>query len=167
MDKVDSGSIIVEEATDPPTLPTDQATISVEQQATSLKPIEKGKELAVYNPFDVLLFDADDAESFERGYGANDGVLRRELWQHLRLLARLITNDPWIVGGDFNTVLDMNKVCGASSDIHVAMHEFQDCINETGLIHLPMQGELFTWHNCSEGNRSLWKRLDHFLVTDD
>ncbi|KAL0340197.1 UNVERIFIED_CONTAM: hypothetical protein Sradi_4536500 [Sesamum radiatum] len=101
------------------------------------------------------------------GYGANDGVVRRELWQHLRLLARLITNNPWIVGGDFNTVLDMNKVCGASSDIHVAMHEFQDCINETGLIHLPMQGELFTWHNCSEGNRSLWKRLDHFLVNDD
>ncbi|KAL0420589.1 UNVERIFIED_CONTAM: hypothetical protein Slati_3081800 [Sesamum latifolium] len=60
----------------------------------------------------------------------------------------------------------MSEVCGASADIHVSMSEFWDCIHDTGLIHLPMQGELFTWHNCSEGDRSLWKRLDRLLVND-
>ncbi|KAL0439845.1 UNVERIFIED_CONTAM: hypothetical protein Slati_2467500 [Sesamum latifolium] len=33
-------------------------------------------------------------------------------------------------------------------------------------LSLPMQGCSFTWHNCSEGNRSLWKRLDRMLVND-
>ncbi|KAL0434076.1 UNVERIFIED_CONTAM: LINE-1 reverse transcriptase [Sesamum latifolium] len=35
-----------------------------------------------------------------------------------------------------------------------------------GLVTLPMQGCSFTWHNCSEGHRSLWKRLDRMLVND-
>ncbi|KAK4380775.1 hypothetical protein Sango_3032100 [Sesamum angolense] len=60
----------------------------------------------------------------------------------------------------------MSEVCGASADIHLAMIEFRDCILGTGLIHLPVQGELFSWHNCSEGDRSLWKRLDRLLVND-
>ncbi|KAL0294972.1 UNVERIFIED_CONTAM: hypothetical protein Scaly_3112500 [Sesamum calycinum] len=52
---------------------------------------------------------------------------------------------PWLVGGDFNAVLDMS---------------------ETGLISLPMQGERFSWHNCSTDGRSLWKRLDRMFVND-
>ncbi|KAL0313727.1 UNVERIFIED_CONTAM: hypothetical protein Scaly_2906900 [Sesamum calycinum] len=42
----------------------------------------------------------------------------------------------------------------------------KDCILDTGLIHLPVQGERFSWHNCSEGDRSLWKRLDRLIVND-
>ncbi|KAL0354139.1 UNVERIFIED_CONTAM: hypothetical protein Sangu_0995200 [Sesamum angustifolium] len=73
---------------------------------------------------------------------------------------------PWLVGGDFNAVLDMSEVSGASGDIRVAMNEFNDCILQTGLISLPMQGERFSWHNCSTDGRSLWKRLDCMFVND-
>ncbi|KAL0295646.1 UNVERIFIED_CONTAM: hypothetical protein Scaly_3095000 [Sesamum calycinum] len=99
-------------------------------------------------------------------YGANDTISRRGLWQKLVTLANYISDEPWIVGGDFNTVLDMSEVCGSSADIHLAMMEFRDCILDTGLIHLPVQGERFSWHNCSEGDRSLWKRLDRLIVND-
>ncbi|KAK4381371.1 hypothetical protein Sango_2975000 [Sesamum angolense] len=60
----------------------------------------------------------------------------------------------------------MSEVCGSSADIQLAMTEFGDCILDTGLIHLPVQGERFSWHNCSEGDRSLWKRLDRVIVND-
>ncbi|KAK4384323.1 hypothetical protein Sango_3072300 [Sesamum angolense] len=63
-------------------------------------------------------------------------------------------------------VLDMSEVSGASGDIRVAMHDFNDCISQTGLISLPMQGERFSWHNCSMDGRSLWKRLDRMFVND-
>ncbi|KAK4383990.1 hypothetical protein Sango_3101200 [Sesamum angolense] len=99
-------------------------------------------------------------------YGANDTIGRRGLWQNLMTLAHSISDEPWIVGGDFNTVLDMSEVCGSSADIQLAMTGFRDCILDTGLIHLPIQGERFSWHNCSEGDRSLWKRLDRLLVND-
>ncbi|KAL0291271.1 UNVERIFIED_CONTAM: hypothetical protein Sangu_2539300 [Sesamum angustifolium] len=74
---------------------------------------------------------------------------RRELWQGLIDLAITVGNEPWLVGGDFNAVLDLSEVSGASGDIRVAMNEFNDCILQTGLLPLPMQGERFTWHNCS------------------
>ncbi|KAK4384356.1 putative ribonuclease H protein [Sesamum angolense] len=51
---------------------------------------------------------------------------RRGLWQSLVTLADSISDEPWIVGGDFNTVVDMSEVCGASADIHLAMNEFRD-----------------------------------------
>ncbi|KAL0349406.1 UNVERIFIED_CONTAM: hypothetical protein Sangu_1168400 [Sesamum angustifolium] len=99
-------------------------------------------------------------------YGANDVSARRELWQGLIELAEAVGNVPWLVGGDFNAVLDMSEVSGASGDIRVAMNEFNDCILQTDLISLLMQGERFTWHNCSLDGRSLWKRLDRLLVND-
>ncbi|KAK4381130.1 hypothetical protein Sango_2997300 [Sesamum angolense] len=46
------------------------------------------------------------------------------------------------------------------------MNEFNNCILQTGLLPLPMQGERFAWHNCSLDGRSLWKRLDRLLVND-
>ncbi|KAL0300285.1 UNVERIFIED_CONTAM: Retrovirus-related Pol polyprotein from type-2 retrotransposable element R2DM [Sesamum angustifolium] len=66
-------------------------------------------------------------------YGANEVSARRELWQGLTEQA-VSVNLPWLVGGDFNAVLDMSEVSGASGDIRVAMHEFNDCIIQTGLI---------------------------------
>ncbi|KAL0298155.1 UNVERIFIED_CONTAM: hypothetical protein Scaly_3072000 [Sesamum calycinum] len=96
-------------------------------------------------------------------YGANEVSARRELWQGLTELA-VAADLPWLVGGDFNAVLDMSEVSGASGDIRVAMHDFNDCIIQTGLISLPMQGERFSWHNCSTDGRSLWKRLDRMLL---
>ncbi|KAK4384223.1 hypothetical protein Sango_3080800 [Sesamum angolense] len=99
-------------------------------------------------------------------YGENEVSARRELWQGLIDLAVTAGNEPWLVGGDFNVVLDLSEVSGASGDIRVAMNEFNDCILQTGLLSLPMQGESFTWHNCSLDGRSLWKRLDRLLVND-
>ncbi|KAL0294829.1 UNVERIFIED_CONTAM: hypothetical protein Sangu_3209500 [Sesamum angustifolium] len=138
--------------------------------------INKGKAVVVYNPFDALLFANDDAGIWNvRGLNRRDhqvavkelvSEFRRGLWQNLMTLARSISDEPWIVGGDFNTVLDMSEVCGSSADIRLAMTEFRDCILDTGLIHLPVQGERFSWHNCSEGDRSLWKRLDRIIVND-
>ncbi|KAL0281941.1 UNVERIFIED_CONTAM: hypothetical protein Sangu_2980800 [Sesamum angustifolium] len=60
----------------------------------------------------------------------------------------------------------MSEVCGASGDISASMDEFNGCLTETGLITLPMQGNTFTWHNCSTDSRSLWRRLDRMLGND-
>ncbi|KAL0293635.1 UNVERIFIED_CONTAM: hypothetical protein Sradi_6926400 [Sesamum radiatum] len=99
-------------------------------------------------------------------YGVNNVVGRRELWRDLTRISTMVTDIPWLVGGDFNTVLDSSEVCGQSVDIRGAADEFQGCLQDTGLIHVPMHGERFTWHNCSRDSRSLWKRLDRLLVND-
>ncbi|KAL0444870.1 UNVERIFIED_CONTAM: hypothetical protein Slati_2209700 [Sesamum latifolium] len=99
-------------------------------------------------------------------YGVNDVIGRRVLWAELHRLSLTVTNVPWLVGGDFNTMVDVSEVCGQSGDIRGAAEEFQGCLRDMGLITLPMQGEWFTWHNCSRDSRSLWKRLDRLLVNN-
>ncbi|KAL0404357.1 UNVERIFIED_CONTAM: hypothetical protein Sradi_2076500 [Sesamum radiatum] len=46
-------------------------------------------------------------------------------------------------GGDFNAVLDMREVCTTSGDIRVAMDDFQNCINQAGLIDLPKKDAFY------------------------
>ncbi|KAL2251988.1 UNVERIFIED_CONTAM: Retrovirus-related Pol polyprotein from type-1 retrotransposable element R2 [Sesamum indicum] len=99
-------------------------------------------------------------------YGASKVIDRRNLWSALGTLAQQCSEVPWMVGGDFNAVRDLNEVCGISGDIRMATEEFNTGILEAGLLPLPMQGEWFTWHNCSTSTRSLWKRLDRILTND-
>ncbi|KAL0455566.1 UNVERIFIED_CONTAM: hypothetical protein Slati_0895800 [Sesamum latifolium] len=75
-------------------------------------------------------------------------------------------DDPWLVMGDFNTILDMSEVNGPSRDLSIAMKDFSACLRNTGLLHVPMQGKTYTWHNCSDRARSLWKKLDRMLAND-
>ncbi|KAL0386693.1 UNVERIFIED_CONTAM: hypothetical protein Slati_4586300 [Sesamum latifolium] len=99
-------------------------------------------------------------------YGDCDSIWRRRLWEGLHSLAEDLTEDPWGVLGDFNAVLDMSESCGRSSENTNAMAEFWDFITEVGLTHLPFTRCPYTWHNCSEGSRSLWRRLDRVLVNE-
>ncbi|KAL0310908.1 UNVERIFIED_CONTAM: Retrovirus-related Pol polyprotein from type-1 retrotransposable element R2 [Sesamum angustifolium] len=99
-------------------------------------------------------------------YGASDLIPRRRLWDALRTLATGIQDEPWLVLGDFNAVVDDSEVCGRAADTSVSMAEFRSCILDTGLVQLSFTGCPFTWHNCSEGTRSLWKRLDRMLVNE-
>ncbi|KAL0293493.1 UNVERIFIED_CONTAM: hypothetical protein Sradi_6934300 [Sesamum radiatum] len=99
-------------------------------------------------------------------YGHCDLIPRRELWEGLSRLAGDITDEAWCVLGDFNAVTDVSEVCGRMADSTNAMSEFRDCILATALVHLPFSGCHFSWHNCSSGTRSLWKRLDRVLVNE-
>ncbi|KAL0444980.1 UNVERIFIED_CONTAM: hypothetical protein Slati_2220700 [Sesamum latifolium] len=82
-------------------------------------------------------------------YGVNDVVGQRLLWAELGRISRTVCDVPWLVGGDFNTVVDESEVCGQSRDIRGAAEEFQECLRDTGLITLPMQGSGFpgAWPN--------------------
>ncbi|KAL2235617.1 UNVERIFIED_CONTAM: hypothetical protein Sindi_1293900 [Sesamum indicum] len=100
-------------------------------------------------------------------YGASEVIDRRALWTTLGTMAQQCTDDPWLVGGgDFNTVRNLNEVCGILGDIRMAMEEFNAGIQEAGLLPLPMQGEWYTWHNCCTTTGSLWKQLDRILIND-
>ncbi|KAK4384426.1 hypothetical protein Sango_3061900 [Sesamum angolense] len=88
----------------------------------------------------------------------------RELWTALQTISVTSCEEPWIVLGDFNAIIDASEACGRAADTTASMNDFRNCILETGLIHIPFTGCPYTWHICSEGIRSLWKRLDRILV---
>jgi len=67
-------------------------------------------------------------------------------------------------GGDFNEIWPSQErstgVCPSN-----AMVEFQNFINYTALLDLPLKGGDFTWSRS--GDESVCSRLDHFLVSAD
>ncbi|XP_038998865.1 uncharacterized protein LOC120124223 [Hibiscus syriacus] len=99
-------------------------------------------------------------------YGSNHGVLRRDLWIHLKTVANYLSSFSWVVGGDFNIIASPEE----SSDFDVMgvhftpdMREFQEFLDDLELMDHPFLGPLFTWSNRQEGS-FLAKKLDRILV---
>ncbi|KAL0288240.1 UNVERIFIED_CONTAM: hypothetical protein Sradi_7101500 [Sesamum radiatum] len=99
-------------------------------------------------------------------YGECDPIRRRLLWGELLQISGAIVDVPWCVLGDFNIVLDASESCGRVAEVTHAMDEFKAFISDAVLVHLPFTGCPYSWHNCSEGSRSLWRCLDRVLVND-
>ncbi|KAL0439813.1 UNVERIFIED_CONTAM: hypothetical protein Slati_2464300 [Sesamum latifolium] len=57
-------------------------------------------------------------------YGECSLIQRRELWVGILSLADDITEETWILLGDFNAVLDSSEVCGRAADTSASMRSF-------------------------------------------
>ncbi|KAL2223898.1 UNVERIFIED_CONTAM: putative mitochondrial protein [Sesamum indicum] len=92
-------------------------------------------------------------------YAKCDMVERRDLWASLRLIS--VGSSPWIVGGDFNTVLCPEERSGGAAPSGIAMSDFHDMIADCALTDAGYTGSPYTWYS-----RRLRQRLDRVLVTD-
>ncbi|XP_038991297.1 uncharacterized protein LOC120114449 [Hibiscus syriacus] len=102
-------------------------------------------------------------------YGSNDNITRRQLWQHIQDLERTIGHLPWILGGDFNIILQPNEssnhelLCPFST---TEMKDFQDLSQDLDLHDHPFIGPLLTWSNKQTENY-LDKKLDRVLINSN
>ncbi|KAK3228488.1 hypothetical protein Dsin_000369 [Dipteronia sinensis] len=96
-------------------------------------------------------------------YASNVDVERVELWDFIVTNTRRFLV-PWIIGGDFNVVLEASEKIGGPT-IRSHLRHFRKFIDEAMLVNLPMQGSPFTWTNAREV--ASWARLDRFLVSPE
>ena len=96
-------------------------------------------------------------------YAQNDYILRRALWNHLRLLSQSCSQQPWLVLGDFNVVRKDNERQGGAQDWHPYMDEFNECCCEASLEDLRYIGCHLTWSKGS-GEGYIARKLDRALV---
>ncbi|KAK7287277.1 hypothetical protein RIF29_00479 [Crotalaria pallida] len=99
-------------------------------------------------------------------YGANDHVLRRDLWDDLREI-KMAVNCPWLVSGDFNCCLDPSEKLGGNQVDWEAMEEFRECIHDCGLQDMKFCGNLFTLCNRQYDGNRIYSKLDRNLVNED
>ncbi|XP_074305588.1 uncharacterized protein LOC141640806 [Silene latifolia] len=90
---------------------------------------------------------------------------RKVLWSKLCSFASLIQG-PWIICGDFNTVLKHAERLGDQST-EEEMTDFQDCIDMCGVLDIAAMGSYFTWNNKQEPSTRVYSRLDRVLVNHD
>ncbi|MBA0788662.1 hypothetical protein Gotri_000015 [Gossypium trilobum] len=72
--------------------------------------------------------------------------------------------DDWVMGGNFNTIINEAEKEGGRRKSRVTMEEFRDVIEELTLVDIKSDKGLFAWVNNREGNNMVKERLDTFLI---
>lgn len=85
-------------------------------------------------------------------YAKSSRVERQELWQHLLQLSQL--NGPWIIGGDFNTILNATEKKGGLEPDMPSMDDFHECLLNAQVSDIGYEGNQLTWSNNQKKKRA-------------
>lgn len=98
-------------------------------------------------------------------YGWPESGQKFKTWTMLNNLGK--DNDiPWMVGGDFNEVLQESEKQGGSACDFNNICAFRDCLDKNGLRDLDTVGHQFTWRN-NRTDGFIEERLDRVVATTD
>ena len=93
-------------------------------------------------------------------YGPNDKHERRELWGSL---GKVCTDQPWMILGDFNMVLNLDERIWYP--VRVAeVSAFRECVAQCRLVDIKQAGRYFTWTNKQEGENHVFSKLDRVMA---
>ncbi|XP_061371391.1 uncharacterized protein LOC133313955 [Gastrolobium bilobum] len=90
-------------------------------------------------------------------YGMHSITARRALWTSLLNIGATM-NRPWLILGDFNTILCPSDKHHGNSVTAYETSDFRDCCEELGVTNLNNHGSHFTWTNGR-----VWSKLDRVL----
>ncbi|VFQ73702.1 unnamed protein product [Cuscuta campestris] len=96
-------------------------------------------------------------------YGLHSRVEREGLWTSLRSLA--LRSEPWIIGGDFNTVVSITEHKGEVCPDLGSIRDFANAISDCELVSPPFLGSQFTWTG-KRGRGRVFRRLDRILLNE-
>ncbi|XP_060211886.1 uncharacterized protein LOC132639461 [Lycium barbarum] len=99
-------------------------------------------------------------------YGYNTAEQRKILWESLAECATGV-KEPWIIGGDFNTVLHIWDREEGNTVTSNEIQDFSDCITNLQLNELNWRGEYFTWTNKQHGTDRIYSRIDRIFGNGD
>ncbi|PPS08709.1 hypothetical protein GOBAR_AA11933 [Gossypium barbadense] len=85
-------------------------------------------------------------------YGQTDPSLRQQSLDKLRRVKNMV-NEGWIMGGDFNAILNNSEKEGGRRKPRTLMDDFCDVLEELSLTDVKTPNGWFTWSNNREGTR--------------
>ncbi|XP_062080399.1 uncharacterized protein LOC133785159 [Humulus lupulus] len=98
-------------------------------------------------------------------YALNDSNGRQHLWNDLGIIAN-DTKPPWIVCGDFNSVLSTKERLEYMV-MPLKWCLFQNCVCDCGLEDVQYNGSYFTCNNKQEGKDRVYAKLDQVSANND
>ncbi|XP_060181961.1 uncharacterized protein LOC132611561 [Lycium barbarum] len=96
-------------------------------------------------------------------YAKCEANLREELWDELRNMASSC-NNPWMVIGDFNCIIDPDEKRGGNQHRMSESMPLINCMMDCELADAGFIGSKFTWCNGWAPRERIWKRLDRALI---
>ncbi|KAK8335247.1 hypothetical protein V6Z12_A09G041200, partial [Gossypium hirsutum] len=97
-------------------------------------------------------------------YGHANPNFRRSSWDILRRVGESV-REEWVVGGDFNAILNDAKKEGSRRGVRVQMNEFKEVMDEMALVDIKPDSGWFTWVNNRNEGSLIKERLDRFLTS--
>ena len=98
-------------------------------------------------------------------YASTLYITRRKLWLDLTTLLQT-HQGPWLLVGDFNSVLGAHERVGGRLPLHISCFEFLEWTNMNALIHMDTNGAKYTWTNRREGGAFMAQRLDRAICNE-
>ncbi|XP_070012294.1 uncharacterized protein [Nicotiana sylvestris] len=99
-------------------------------------------------------------------YGFNTNEKRKPLWKQLQALA-LQSTIPWIIWGDFNSVLKIQDRLYGNPVTSNKVQDFSDCMHLLNLNELPWKGDFYNWSNKQQGVDRVYSKIDRAIGNDD
>src|ERR1039457_7122972 len=93
-------------------------------------------------------------------YGPQDDPSKREFLAELRAI-RTRNDLPWIILGDFNLLRSAEDTTANVQNLGT-MLDFNNFIDESGIIDVPLQGRKFTW--SSRRPQPTFSKLDRIFL---
>ncbi|KAK8264561.1 hypothetical protein V6Z12_D12G118100 [Gossypium hirsutum] len=124
--------------------------------------------IQTYSKFHIdslIKLDNGEVIRFTSFYGHPNPNLRHHAWDMLKKVKDKV-NEGWIVGGDFNAILNNSEKEGGRRKPTNMMEDFWDILDVLNLSDVKTKNGWFTWTNNREGNGVIKERLDRFLISD-
>nr|GEZ01831.1 hypothetical protein [Tanacetum cinerariifolium] len=98
-------------------------------------------------------------------YAGQRGIAsgRKDLWKELGCHSLVVKDEPWLLLGDFNVILDPSERSAGSSCFTSGMVDFRDCLGVIGVEDLVMSGLRYTWNKSLRCTNGLLKKLDRVM----
>lgn len=90
-------------------------------------------------------------------YGLHTVATRRDLWIQLEAC---YVSTPWIMGGDFNTMFNMEAKLGGNAINYFDIYDGINWLQKSCLEEVRCLGPKFSWCNRQEGNDRIYSKLD-------
>ncbi|KAH1084400.1 hypothetical protein J1N35_024161, partial [Gossypium stocksii] len=117
------------------------------------------------NHIDTMIqVENETAIRFTGFYGNTDPNKRHLSWDMLKRVGRTV-KETWIIGGDFNAILDNAEKDGGRRKPLALINEFREIVDELSMADLKTDNGWFTWTNNREGSAIVKERLNRFLMT--
>ncbi|XP_074267076.1 uncharacterized protein LOC141590379 [Silene latifolia] len=98
-------------------------------------------------------------------YGFNEYAARESLWHRLRLYHNGM-HGPWLVEGDFNSIMAADERIGGAPVTRVEMRAMSLAMIECDLYDLKSTGSFYTWNNKHEHEGKVYSRIDMVFIND-
>eukprot|EP00253_Pinus_taeda_P035212 PITA_35212 len=99
-------------------------------------------------------------------YGPHLPRGRKEFMRNIQAIRKIIPDDLWIVGGDFNLIRDLGGKRGGIRRQDPRMDDFNELITNLRLVDIPTSNGVFTWNNRRGGRNQIASKLDRFLLAE-